>query len=103
MESRNKILVLLTINIIIITISVISIIKVYNNHINNLYLVVENKIEESAKKCFLEDNCEGKETTLNNLIALNYIEKQINPISKEYVNGDLKITFDGDNCHTTIR
>lgn len=103
MGKRSKILLLSTITAIILVILVISTIKVYKNHIESLYLVVESKIEESAQKCFLESKCDGKETTLSKLIELKYIEKQINPISKEYVSENLKITFDGEKCHTSIR
>ena len=47
----------LIIIIILIGLFIIGAIKVYQNHVDRLYLVLNNEIKESAKKCFLEKNC----------------------------------------------
>ena len=103
MGKRSKNLILFTTIIIFLIVVVASVIKVYTNHIDSLYAVVENKIEENCKKCFLEELCTGKSTTLGELISKGYLESQINPISKEYVSEDLIVNFDGEKCSTSIR
>ncbi len=103
MEINTKTLSIVLIALIILIVFVSTVVKSYRNHINNLYEVVERKIEEEAKKCFMEEKCEGTETTLGNLISLGYLDKQINPVTKEYVSEDLVITFDGKECITSIR
>lgn len=103
MEINTKTLSIVLIALIILIVFVSTVVKSYRNHIDNLYEVVESKIEEEAKKCFMEKKCEGTETTLGNLISLGYLDKQINPVTKEYVSEELVITFDGNECNTSIR
>ena len=103
MEINTKTLSIVLIALIILIVFVSTVVKSYRNHIDNLYEVVESKIEEEAKKCFMEKKCEGTETTLGNLISLGYIDRQINPVTKEYVSEELVITFDGNECTASIR
>jgi hypothetical protein len=103
MEQRNKKLIWFTVLIAIFIIVIGTVYKVYKNHIEHEYEVVEKKISENAKKCFLEEICTGNETTLGFLISSGYLDKQINPITKEYVDEALVITFDGEKVSVSIR
>ncbi len=102
MEKKNRVLFLFTVVITVIIVFIATVIKVYNTHIDNLFLVVESEITESAKRCFLESICTGNETTLGFLIEKEYLDRQIHPLTKEYISEDLKIYFDGTNCTLSI-
>ena len=78
----------LIIIIILIGLFIIGAIKVYQNHVDKLYLVLDNEIKESAKKCFLDKNCEG-EITLGDLKNKGYIDVLVDPISKEEISKEL--------------
>lgn len=65
---------------------------VYDDHVDKAYLVIENKVKESARKCYLDSVCEG-EITLNYLIDNNYLDVLVDPISKEEINGDMVINY----------
>lgn len=80
---------------LIVLIFLIGAYKVYENHIDKLYLVVNNKIKENARKCFLEKNCVG-EIKLKDLIDKNYIEVMIDPVTKEEMNQNLCIKYEND-------
>ena len=103
MEKRNKFLIAFIGSIILIIIVIATIVKVYTNHIDHLYYVVESKIIESTKKCYLEEVCTGEEVTLKDLIEKDYIDKQIDPKSKEYIDENIKITNDGTTWSVDIR
>ena len=84
--------------IIIITLIILFIIgsiKVYQNHVDKLYLVLDNEIKESAKKCFLEENCEG-EITLGDLKNKGYIDVLVDPISKEEISKDKCLKYENN-------
>ena len=102
MEKKNKILLIIFI-MLITAIVVISVFKVYKRHIDNLYKVVEKKITESAKECFIDQVCTGEETTLGELIKNKYLTTQVNPVTKEDISTDLIITWDGVKATTSIR
>ena len=59
--------------IIIVGIGILGMYEVNKSSIEKSYLVVENKIKEAGKKCFLEDKCEEK-FTLNDLIEKGYMK-----------------------------
>ncbi len=59
--------------------------------------VVNNKILESAKECFLKQECEG-EITLKDLYDKKYIDLQINPLTKENMDDNLCIKFVGKDA-----
>ena len=52
------------------------------------------EISTMAKKCFLDEKCEGNQTTLQQLYDLNYLNKQVNPISKKYYNSSSIIKYE---------
>lgn len=102
MEKKSKYLIFFMLIIIFMTIVIGTIIKVYSNHKENLYRVVEQKISETAKSCFIDEICTGNETTLGFLIQNGYIDPQLNPITKEYLSEDLIIQCN-NICSVNIR
>ena len=81
----NKISIILVL-IVFVIIIVITSIKVVNNHNDKLLEVSHKYIIEQAKKCFNEKKCNEDNITLKKLYSLNYLEKQVNPVTKEYYN-----------------
>lgn len=84
--TTNKITIIGSIIAILLIISVPTIYKVYKNHVDNLYEVVEEKIIGAAKKCFYDEKCNREKILLKELYELNYLEKVNNPVTKEYYN-----------------
>lgn len=72
--------------------------KVYDEHIEKEYLVIEKYIQENAKRCFLEDICEGNKTTVKFLIENKYISSKVDPVTKEYIDENTVITFENNEC-----
>ena len=85
----------LIIIIILIGLFIIGAIKVYQNHVDKLYLVLDNEIKELAKKCFLDKNCEG-EITLGDLKNKGYIDVLVDPISKEEISKDKCLKYENN-------
>ncbi len=77
--------------------------KVMTRHNEKLLRVAENKIEEAARKCYIEEKCTKYPVTLNELIQLSYLEKQVHPISKEFIDESLVINCEGYSCETTLK
>ena len=68
----NKFVISGTIIIIVLMIGIPTVINVKKDHDNKLILVTEKRIKEAAKKCFLDNKCEGNSTTLKILYDLYY-------------------------------
>ena len=66
--------------------------KNLSNHHEKEYLVVNNRILESADECYLKKDCEGK-ITLSTLYDKKYLDVQIDPVTKEDINKDLCIEY----------
>lgn len=80
----NKIWVMITIVVIVGLITGVTIYKVLDKHNAKLLLVEEKYIIEQTKKCLNEGKCEGDKITLEKLYDLGYLEKEANPVTKEY-------------------
>jgi len=100
MEKRKmtKAYVILFIIGIALLFVIIAAVKVWQQHIDNLHLVVEKEIKEAAKDCFLKEECQG-EITLQELYDKEYLDIQIDPVTKEnkdnsiclkYINGEVE-------------
>lgn len=104
MEKMNKKMVFGFIIVMLLFISVCTVIKVYNKHIDAKYIVVEKKINESAEKCLIDKICSiDKTITLGFLISSGYLDKQINPVSKEYISDDTIVKCKDYECSVNIR
>lgn len=84
--NTNKITIIGSIIAILLIILIPTVYKVIKIHHNNLYQVVEEKVINSAKKCFYEEKCLNEKIYLKELYELSYLEKVSNPITKEYYN-----------------
>ena len=61
---------------------------------DNINVSVEEKyIIEAAKKCKIEKECNNDTITLKELYDLKYLEKQVNPVTKEYYSEDAYVTL----------
>lgn len=60
--------------------------SVIKNHNDKLLEVSYKRIEEAAKKCYLDKKCSNEKITLKELYDNNYLEKESNPVTKEYYN-----------------
>ena len=84
--NRNKVIVYLTIISILLIISIPTVYNIVKKHNDRLIMVTEKRIEEAAKDCYLKDICKDNKITLKVLYDNNYLEKESNPITKEYYN-----------------
>ena len=78
--------------ILFITISILTVFKMNKNHENKLYNVLYSEIKYAANTCYLEKKC-NSEITLQTLYDNNYLNTEYDPITKEELNKDLKITI----------
>lgn len=84
--NRNKVIVYLTIISILLIISIPTVYNIIKKHNDRLIMVTEKRIEEAAKDCYLKDICNDNKITLKMLYDNGYLEKESNPITKEYYN-----------------
>lgn len=82
---------------LLLVLLIIAAIKALNNHHEKEYLVINNRILESAKKCYLSKDCEG-EITLKDLYDKDYLDTQFDPVSKEEMDEKKCITFKNDEA-----
>ena len=84
----NKICITITIIIILSLVVGLTTYKVLDEHNAKLLLVEEKYLIETAKRCVNEDKCTGDKITLQTLYDLNYLDKQADPVTKEYYNSE---------------
>ena len=95
--NNNKIVSLIAIGAIVLVITIPTIINITNNHKSRLFNSIVLKITEAAKKCYLEEKCNDEKIFLKDLYDNNYIDKQINPKTKEYLNENSYVIKKGSN------
>lgn len=88
----NKIMVSGTIIIIILMIGIPTYINVKRDHDKKMIKTIELKITKAAKDCYLENQCSGQ-ITLGDLYNKNYLDKQVNPVTKKYYDDSSKINY----------
>ena len=84
--NRNKVIINITIVAIILIILIPTVYNIIKKHNDRLIKGTENRIEEAAKDCYLKDICKDNKITLKVLYDNKYLEKESNPITKEYYN-----------------
>ena len=77
--------------------------KIIKNYNNKSYIVVEKKIKEAAKKCYLEEKCTGDETTLKVLYENNYLDTIVNPVTKKIYDENLVIKKSENGFTVNVR
>ncbi len=97
----NKIIVTCSVIIILLLVLVPSVYKVYKNHEDNLIKVTEQRIIEAAIKCKKESICTEESITLEMLYENNYLEKESDPVTKEYYN-ELSYVVEEDNDYKFV-
>ena len=104
MEERSRKLVAIIFIIVFVIILIGSFRKVYLNHINRSYKVIEEKIVYAAKKCYLEEKCTDDKTTIKELINLGYLSSiPVDPISKENIDENIEVVIKDNNYIVDIK
>lgn len=88
----NKFIISGTIVIVFGLIIGVTSFKVVKDHQEKLILVEEKYIIEQAKNCINEKKCTDEKVTLKTLYDLDYLKKQVNPVTKEYYSEDAYVT-----------
>ena len=71
--------------------------KVITEH-NKKVLIVETKyIISQAKKCYYDDICTNDKITLQELYDKNYLERQVNSVTKEYYDSESYVMKNGND------
>lgn len=94
-KRMNKYVSIVVTVIVIFLISGVSIYKVIKNHNDKLLLVESNYIIMKAKDCYNKKECSSEEITLQELYEKNYLERQVNPVTKEYYNESSYVKING--------
>ncbi len=99
----NKRIICITIVFILLLISIPTTYKVIKNHHNNLYKAVNEKIIESAKRCYYDEVCTDSTVTLEFLYENKYLNSKMNdPVTKEYYNESSYVKKDNNNYEFVV-
>ncbi len=71
--------------------------KSLEKHHEKEYQVLNSRILESAKDCYLKEDCTG-EITIKDLYNKKYLDKQIDPVTKEDVDETICIKFENNEA-----
>lgn len=82
--NRNKTIIYITITAIVLIISIPTIYTIVKKYNDRLITVTHKRIEEAARECYLKNICLDDKITLKQLYDNKYLEKESNPITKEY-------------------
>ncbi|HOP65498.1 MAG TPA: hypothetical protein PLX66_00515 [Bacilli bacterium] len=93
----NKFIVYITILALILIIGIPTYLKVNKNYQERAILTIENKIKIKAVQCWNENKCPNNIIYLNDLYDLNYLDKVINPLTKEEINKEAYVEKEEDN------
>lgn len=66
--------------------------KLNKQHEDKLYNVLYSEIKYAANRCYLDERC-SKDIILSELYDKHYLQTKFDPISKEELSKDLKITI----------
>lgn len=73
-------------------------VNVSNIHKEKLMLVTTKRIEEAGLLCYKKGDCDTTKIFLKNLYSLGYLEKESNPITKEYYLDNCFVLIDGTDA-----
>lgn len=97
MTKINKYFIIGAIILLLILIISVTTFKVIKKHNDKVLLVESKYIIEQAKKCYNEKKCNSDKITLKELYNLNYLDKQVNGVTKEYYNENSYVQIDSNN------
>lgn len=86
-------MIIATILIVLCLILIPSVIDVTSAHEDNLYQVTEKRIIEAATLCIKEENCTSNTVYLYELYDYGYLEKEYDPVTKEYYSETSYVLF----------
>jgi hypothetical protein len=66
--------------------------KISEHHEEKLIYAMETKIQVNAKKCYLENKCNGT-VTLDYLYKNKYLDEIVNPVTKEVLDSSTEIEY----------
>lgn len=89
--------------VLILLVGVSTALRVTNDHKDKLLRVASSKIEDAAQKCYLEEKCTTTNTTLGFLIESGYLEEQVHPITKEFIDKSLVVECINYRCKTELK
>lgn len=84
--NRNKTIIYITVVALVLIILIPTIYTIVKKHNDRLINVTYKRIEEAAKDCYLKGVCLDEKITLKQLYENKYLEKESDPITKEYYN-----------------
>ena len=84
--NRSKFVINVTVIGIVLIILIPTVYKIVKEHNDRLMMVTTKRIEEAAKDCKMAEICKNEKITLKELYDNKYLEKESNPITKEYYN-----------------
>ena len=89
---KNSYIIYITLVAIVLIIAIPTTYTVIKKHNEKLIKVVTNRIEYKAKKCYYDEICKNEKITLKDLYDNKYLEKESNPVTKEYYNENSYVT-----------
>ena len=93
MEKEKIVKILISFFAVLFVILIISACyKNVNDHHKKEYLVVNSKIKEAAKSCYLKNDCKGK-IKLKDLYEKKYLDTQVDPVTKEDMNENICLEY----------
>lgn len=96
-EVSNSLIISIILLLIVAIIVTKTVMVVNQRHDDKSLYSMKSNIEYYAKRCYLENKCEGT-ITLNDLYTKGYIRKQVvNPVTKEVLNPNITINYVNDS------
>ena len=94
--NRTKWIIYITIFAILLIIIIPTTYTILKRHNDRLIAVSHKRIEEAARDCYLEEKCMEDKIMLKQLYEQKYLEKESNPITKEYYNENSYVKREGN-------
>lgn len=95
-KTSNFAIFTMTLCILTLIVIVSSSIKINDIHEEKLIYAMHSKVEYFAERCYLENKCTG-DITLSTLYEREYLTEVVDPVTKEIINYDTKISYINGN------
>lgn len=99
---QNKVIFYLTLVGIVLIISIPTIEKIQEKHLERLMKVEVLQIKEQAMNCYLNNECKAERINLKELIDKNYLIRGIDPRTNEYFKDDDYVTINDNKAELHI-
>ena len=92
----NLSILVFVILVLALVVGIKTFLQITKTHEDRLIYSLHTNTEYYAKRCYLENKCEG-EVTIQKLYDENYIKNElVNPITKEVIKPETKITYENE-------